>query len=70
MTQMPRNGQDNGIHELSPEESHTLFDDAARYYLHMSGEEFLRLYDAGEFTEEIDERPELRRMKMLIPFGR
>jgi len=60
----------NGIRWLTTEESHALFDEAARYYLNMSGEEFLRRYDAGEFEAEIDERPELRHMKMLILFGR
>lgn len=70
MAMTPRNGHNNGIHELDAEESHALFDQAARYYLNMSGEEFLRQYDAGKFDEEIDVRPELRRMEMLIPFGR
>ncbi|TAK28338.1 MAG: hypothetical protein EPO21_22915 [Chloroflexota bacterium] len=72
MATAPRNGHTNGngVRELNDEESHALFNEAAQYYVQMSGEEFLRRYDRGEFDAEIDIRPELRRMEMLIPFGR
>jgi len=65
-------GEAEGFYEREMPNRHTkpLFDEAARYYLNMSGEEVLRRYDAGEFEAEIDERPELRHMKMLILFGR
>ena len=38
----------------------------------MSGEEFLRRYDAGEFATEMDgpQHSELIEMVMMIPFGR
>ena len=32
--------------------------------------DFLRRYDAGEFDAELDERPELRGLEMLVPLGR
>ena len=71
MATVAKNGRHNGdIREVSAEESRKLFDDAARYYVQMSGEDFLRLYDAGEFDGKLDENPGLRRMKMMIPFGR
>jgi hypothetical protein len=55
---------------LTREESHALFDSAARYYLGMSGEEFIRAWDAGEFPGDPDDRPELMHLVMLLPFGR
>lgn len=57
------------FHVMSPEESWEGFDHAARLYLHMSGEDFLRAWDAGEFDEDPD-RPEVMRVAMLRPFGR
>jgi hypothetical protein len=56
------------IEELSDEEGRRLFDRAARRYLNMSGEEFLRRWDAGELDE--DDRPEVTTVAMLIPFAR
>ena len=40
------------IKELTPDEAWELFDRQAQAWLGISGEEFLRQYDAGEFTEE------------------
>lgn len=59
-----------GFHDLNTDESHALFEEAAQYYLQMSGPDFLRRYDVGEFDTEIETRPELRRLEMLILFGR
>jgi len=42
------------VRELSPEESAAEFDRQARRRLHMSGEEFLRKWDAGEFPNTED----------------
>ncbi len=39
------------VRELSPEESAAEFDRQARRRLGMSGEEFLRRWDAGEFPD-------------------
>lgn len=43
---------DNRIREVTPEEGRELVDQAARKYLHMSGDEFLRRWDAGEFRDQ------------------
>ena len=40
---------DEDVEWVSPEEAWTLFDASARSSLGMSGEEFLRRWDAGEF---------------------
>lgn len=63
---VPQNGQ---IHEMTREESRSLFDRQVRLALDMSGDEFLRKWDAGEFGEDTD-RPEIMRLALLIPFGR
>jgi len=60
------------VRYLDDDESHALFDREARRLMGMSGEEFLRRYDAGEFDAEMDgpRHDVLARMEMLIPFGR
>ena len=58
---------------LSPEESRELFDIKARAILGISGPEFLRRWDAGEYHGISEDTPENRRilwMAALIPFGR
>src|SRR5687768_9052541 len=40
-----------GIRWLSDEEAHAMFDAEARQVMGMSGEEFLRRFDAGEFDD-------------------
>lgn len=62
----------NQIHWLSAEESQALFDERARQLLGISGAEFLRRWDAGEYDAIADdpEHPEIMRLAMLIPFGR
>ncbi len=40
---------DEGVEWVSPEEAWTLFDASAQSSLGMSGKEFLRRWDAGEF---------------------
>ena len=42
---------EEGVEDLSDDEACTLFDRQARKFLGISGEEFLRRYDAGEFRE-------------------
>jgi hypothetical protein len=61
-----------GIRFLSDEESHQLFDAEARRLMNMSGEEFLRRYDAGEFQDQMDGplHHNLVALVMLIPLGR
>lgn len=58
---------------LPPEESRALFDRKARAILGISGPEFLRRWDAGEYrnlTEETREERDIMHVAMLIPFGR
>jgi|SRR5579884_238500 len=58
---------------LSPEEGRALFDEQARRLLGLSGEEFLRRYDAGEFDAVYDDPGvgrEVVHLSMLIPFAR
>jgi hypothetical protein len=43
------------IVELSPEEAWADFDNACRRRLGMSGEEFIRRLDAGDFDEIVDD---------------
>jgi hypothetical protein len=64
-----RNGRNGHVEELTPEQGRALFDRRARYYLHMSGEEFVRAWDAGEFDDDPD-RPEVMSVVMLLPFAR
>jgi hypothetical protein len=53
--------------EVTPDEGAALLDAAARDKLHISGEEFLRRYDAGELDREdlavLD-------VEILVPFAR
>jgi hypothetical protein len=56
----------------TPEEGRSLFDAAARRELGMSGEEFIRRWDQGEFRDALNgpEHVKLMRLVMLMPFGR
>ncbi len=54
------------IRWLTHEEWLAKIDRAARRYLNMSGEEFARTWKAGEFEDP--ERPEVRRVAMLLCF--
>jgi hypothetical protein len=57
--------------ELTPEEMWEMFDRQAREWLGISGEEFIRRYDAGEITEEqLDYDNNVIILAMKIPFVR
>jgi hypothetical protein len=63
---------DSGIRFLDDAESHAYFDRQAQRLLGITGEEFLRRYDAGEYATTKDDR-ELRavmKLAVLAPFGR
>jgi len=61
----------DGVIELSREEGVVLFDKACRNKLGISGEEFLRRYDAGEYDCGTGNcSPEAFKLAMLIPFAR
>jgi hypothetical protein len=59
--------QTNGaIRELTSEEWMAFVDREARRYLHMSAEEFIRAWEAGEFDDDPD-RPDVMYVAMLLP---
>lgn len=49
---------------LTQEEALELLDEAARYYLQMTGDEFVKAWDSGKFDEDPD-RPEVMSVGML-----
>lgn len=56
------------VEELTPEEGRKLFDRVAHETLGISGEEFLRRWDAGEYANSDDMA--VTRLYMLMPFAR
>lgn len=60
---------DDSIHVVSPDEGLEMLDRQTRRYLGMSGIEFLRRWDAGEYADDPDQ-PGVRRVADLIPFAR
>ena len=54
--------------EATPEEGLAMLDRAAREVLNISGEEFLRRWDSGDYEGADD--PAITRVAMLIPFAR
>ncbi len=54
-------------HELTPEEARAIFEKVANEYLGISGQEFIRRWDAGEFDG--DERYEVQRVSFLLPLA-
>lgn len=56
-------------HEMTREEARAFFDEQARAWLGISGEEFIRRWDAGAFDDE-PERSDVMNVAMLLPFGR
>ena len=62
-----------GIRVATAKEGRDLFDYQARKLLNISGEEFLRRWDAGQYRHVADETAEERavlRLVMLLPFVR
>jgi hypothetical protein len=53
--------------ELTPEQARELFDRRARAELNMSGEEFIRAWEAGELDPDDDR---VIGLWMILPFGR
>lgn len=60
---------DAEVHILTPGEAWEIFDEAARYYLQMSGQEFITAWEAGKFDDDPD-RPAVALVGMLRPVGR
>lgn len=61
-----------GIHLTTAKEGQELFDRQSRELLGISGNEFLRRWDAGAYRPVPDtaEGRKLRRLVMMIPFAR
>lgn len=62
-----------GIHLVtSDEEAWEIFDQDARHELGISGEEFLRRWDNGEYRDTQDDREgwKVMRVAMMLPFAR
>lgn len=57
---------------VSPEEGRRMFDEAARRIAGMSGAEFIRRYDAGEYAGIADDagHREIIELAMLVNVGR
>ena len=57
---------------LSDEEARAIFEEQARTTMGMSGDEFIRRWDAGEFDAIADDpdHREIMRLVMLINFAR
>ena len=62
--------EDTGVdlEYVTPEEGAEILDRQARKYLGMSGEEFVRMYEAGEFEDPC--RSEVARVSILIPLSK
>jgi hypothetical protein len=61
------NGSTNGhIRDLTPDEGRRLFDNAAQYYLGISGDEFIRRWESGYYD---DDPEEVMGVAMLLPFA-
>lgn len=61
-----------GVHVLTWEEGKEIFDQEARQSLGISGEEFLRRYDAGDYRDEtdMDVIHKVNRLVGIMPFVR
>jgi len=55
-------------HHLTTEEAHAIFEENARYYLGLSGDEFIRKWDAGGFDDA--EAPGVWDVAILLPLSR
>lgn len=56
-----------GVVFVTPEESHALFDEAVQQLMHMTADEFIRRWQAGEY-DEIADRPGYRHIMYLGGF--
>ena len=61
-----------GVDLLTPEEACAFFDQRARQLLHISGEEFLRRWDAGKYCPVSDDASgrKVGELVMMMPFAR
>lgn len=62
-------GTNGSVRDLTDEEGRALFDNAARFYLGISGEDFIERWDSGYYDEDPD-HPDVVDVAMLLPFAR
>jgi len=62
--------EDEHIQDLTEDEARELFDNAAKFYLGISGDEFLELWESGYYQERNPDQPEIMNVAMLLPFVR
>ena len=69
---LPQEQPDTWLRFLDEDEGRAFFDARARELMGMSGEEFLRRYDAGEYKDIKDDGEDgnLIKLIMMIPFAR
>jgi hypothetical protein len=66
-----RNHKLNGhVRTLNKVQARRVFNAAARRYLKISGTEFLRRWDAGEFNVDPDTQPGVVQVAVLLPLVR
>lgn len=63
-------GTNGGVRNLTDEEGRALFDNAARFYLGISGDEFIERWNSGYYDDEDPEHPDIVDVAMLLPFVR
>ncbi len=61
--------QNGRVEQFTDEEARDIFDRASWRNLNMSGDEFIRRYDAGEYDEDPD-LPGIMSMILLLPLAR
>ena len=59
----PSNGH---VRDLTPEQGRELFDNVARHYLNISGDEFIRRWESGYYD---DDPEQVMSVAMLLPFA-
>ncbi len=65
----PAHATNGQVRELTQEEGMALLDREAQRYLHMSAEQFMKAWEAGEFDDDPD-RPDVMYVAMLLPFAK
>jgi hypothetical protein len=64
-TEIKKNGL---VRALNSKQAKRLLDRQAKLYLNISGKEFIRRWDRGEYKRK--DTPEIARVAMMLPFGR
>jgi hypothetical protein len=55
------------VRQISEREAQDTFEEACRYFLQMSGDEFLRRWKRGSFGDRIDDVPGLMEVLSIVP---